>query len=136
MGHTWRLFQLTQGFRWRLVGRSARIDRLCRRDWTTGAIRICFSPGISGETVYHGVLANRWGGGVYSAAGYTGIYPRGRGKSHRWKSSSISVSLYQHVLALGPGYFDQRRTGDVVMSLVEGLSNWRPSSASTSRNSP
>ena len=29
--------------------------------------------------------------------------------------------LYQHVLALGPGYFDQRRTGEVVMSLVEGV---------------
>ena len=29
--------------------------------------------------------------------------------------------LYQHVLTLGPGYFDQKRTGDVVMSLVEGV---------------
>src|SRR5438093_345578 len=29
--------------------------------------------------------------------------------------------IYQHVLALGPGPFDQRRTGDVMLSLVEGV---------------
>ncbi len=29
--------------------------------------------------------------------------------------------LYQHSLALGPGYFDQTRTGDTLMSLAEGV---------------
>ena len=29
--------------------------------------------------------------------------------------------LYQHALALGPGYFDQSRTGDALMSLAEGV---------------
>jgi ATP-binding cassette subfamily C protein CydCD len=29
--------------------------------------------------------------------------------------------LYEHALRLGPGHFDQRRTGDVVVSLVEGV---------------
>ena len=29
--------------------------------------------------------------------------------------------LYQHCLALGPGDFDQSRTGDVLMSLAEGV---------------
>jgi ATP-binding cassette subfamily C protein CydCD len=29
--------------------------------------------------------------------------------------------LYQHVLALGPGRLDQQRTGDVLLSLVEGV---------------
>ena len=29
--------------------------------------------------------------------------------------------LYQHSLALGPGYFDQTRTGDALMSLAEGV---------------
>jgi ATP-binding cassette subfamily C protein CydCD len=31
--------------------------------------------------------------------------------------------LYQHSLDLGPGHFDQRRTGDVLMSLVDGVEN-------------
>ena len=31
--------------------------------------------------------------------------------------------LYQHSLDLGPGHFDQRRTGDVLMSVVEGVEN-------------
>ena len=29
--------------------------------------------------------------------------------------------LYAHALALGPGHFDQRRTGDVLLSLVDGV---------------
>ncbi|MGH2602224.1 MAG: ABC transporter transmembrane domain-containing protein, partial [Dehalococcoidia bacterium] len=29
--------------------------------------------------------------------------------------------LYEHVLKLGPGHFDQQRTGGVLMSLVEGV---------------
>ena len=29
--------------------------------------------------------------------------------------------LYDHALALGPSYFDQRRTGDVMVSMVEGV---------------
>ena len=29
--------------------------------------------------------------------------------------------LYDHALALGPGYFDQARTGDVLMSLADGV---------------
>ena len=29
--------------------------------------------------------------------------------------------LYQHVLALGPGHFNQQRTGDVLLTLVEGV---------------
>ena len=31
--------------------------------------------------------------------------------------------LYQHSLDLGPAHFDQRRTGDVLMSLVDGVEN-------------
>jgi ATP-binding cassette subfamily C protein CydCD len=29
--------------------------------------------------------------------------------------------LYDHVLRLGAGYFDQRRTGDAVLALVDGV---------------
>src|SRR5688572_24572906 len=29
--------------------------------------------------------------------------------------------MYDHVLRLGPGHFDQRRTGDATLSMVEGV---------------
>src|SRR6266850_1727050 len=65
------------------VGRCARTDRLCRRDRTAGAIRICLGPGVSGTAVYRGVPADRRGGGVYSVASHAGVYSRGRRQSHR-----------------------------------------------------
>ena len=34
---------------------------------------------------------------------------------------SLRARLYQQALALGPGYFDQARTGDVVTSLADGV---------------
>ena len=33
----------------------------------------------------------------------------------------VRKRLYEHSLALGPGHFDQRRTGDVLMFLVDGV---------------
>ena len=33
----------------------------------------------------------------------------------------LRQQLYEHALALGPGHFDQRRTGDVLMFLVDGV---------------
>ena len=33
----------------------------------------------------------------------------------------VRSRLYEHCLALGPGHFDQRRTGDVLATLVEGV---------------
>src|SRR5918996_5595240 len=57
------------------VGGVVRVDCLCRRDRTSGAIWIRLSPGVSGTPVYCGVLANRRGSGVYSAACHAGISP-------------------------------------------------------------
>lgn len=34
---------------------------------------------------------------------------------------ALRRGLYEHVLRLGPGHVDQRRTGDVLLSLVEGV---------------
>ena len=34
---------------------------------------------------------------------------------------ALRERLYRHCLALGPGYFDQSRTGDVLMSMAEGV---------------
>jgi ATP-binding cassette subfamily B protein len=33
----------------------------------------------------------------------------------------LRQQLYEHAVALGPGHFDQRRTGDVLMTLVDGV---------------
>lgn len=33
----------------------------------------------------------------------------------------LRKTLYEHSLALGPGYFDQSRTGDVMLSLADGV---------------
>src|SRR5437763_12389975 len=33
----------------------------------------------------------------------------------------VRALLYEHVLQLGAGHFDQRRTGDAVVSLVDGV---------------
>ena len=34
---------------------------------------------------------------------------------------SLRRDVYEHALKLGPGYFDRNRTGDVVLTLVEGI---------------
>ena len=34
---------------------------------------------------------------------------------------SLRHEVYEHALKLGPGYFDRNRTGDVVLTLVEGI---------------
>lgn len=33
----------------------------------------------------------------------------------------VRTLLYEHVLRLGPGHFDQRRTGDAVVAVVDGV---------------
>src|SRR4051794_16689123 len=35
--------------------------------------------------------------------------------------TTLRARLYDHVLQLGPGHFDRRRTGDATLSLVEGV---------------
>src|ERR671922_1731374 len=123
MGHTWRLFRLTQGFRRRLVwaallgltASAAGIGRLALSGyalalvfrgqpltavfWPSARVAACILLRATLEYVREAV-GNRTAGEI---------------------KLNLREFLYQHVLALGPGYFDQRRTGDVVLSLVEGV---------------
>src|SRR5919108_3261341 len=123
MGHTWRLFRLTQAFRWQLVwaallgltASAAGIGRLALSGyalalvfrgqpltavfWPSARVAACILLRATLEYVREAV-GNRTAGEI---------------------KLNLREFLYQHVLALGPGYFDQRRTGDVVMSLVEGV---------------
>ena len=123
MGHTWRLFQLTQGFRWRLVcaallGLTASAAGIGRLALSGYALALVFQ-GKPFTTVF------------WPIAGVAGCillratleYIREAVGNHTAGEIKLNLReyLYQHVLALGPGYFDQRRTGEVVMSLVEGV---------------
>ena len=120
-----RLFAMTKGLRLRilfaalmgLIAVGASIARLA----ITGVIiaRVFQGEGFSSLTapliavaaliVVRGVLQYVRDAVSYQTATATKIEIRRR--------------LYQHALALGPGYFDQRRTGDVLMSLVDGVEN-------------
>jgi len=123
MGHTWRLFQLTQGFRWRLVW--AALLGLCAS--AAGIGRLALS-GYALALVFQG---QPLAAVILPLAGVAGcillraILEFVKESLGNRTASAIKVDLrerlYQHVLALGPGYFDQKRTGDVVMSLVEGV---------------
>src|SRR5262245_39724228 len=123
MGYTWRLFQLTQGFRWRLVGAAllglaasaAGIGRLALAGY---ALALMFQ-GQAFSTVFFplaGVAAC-----ILLRATLEYIREAVGNRTAGEIKLSLRDDLYRHVLALGPGYFDQQRTGDVVMSLVEGV---------------
>ena len=38
----------------------------------------------------------------------------------------IRVMLYEHILQLGAGHFDQRRTGEAALTLVDGVEQLDP----------
>ncbi|MGH8070481.1 MAG: thiol reductant ABC exporter subunit CydC [Candidatus Entotheonellia bacterium] len=123
MSHTWRLFQLTQGFRWRLVwaavlGLAASVAGIGRLALSGYALALVFQ-GRPFATVFLPIA------GVAACILLRAALEYLREALGNRTASEIKLNLrehlYQHVLALGPGYFDQKRTGDVVMSLVEGV---------------
>jgi thiol reductant ABC exporter CydC subunit len=123
MDHTRRIFQLTQGFCWRLLwaavlglaASAAGIGRLALSGYVLALVfqgrpfaEVSLSiAGVAVCILLRAVLEDRRDRLGNRTAGEIKLNLRGY--------------LYQHVLALGPGYFDQKRTGDVVMSLVEGI---------------
>jgi ATP-binding cassette subfamily C protein CydCD len=123
MGPTWRLFQLTQGFRRRLVwaallGLSASAAGIGRLALAGYALALVFQGKPLGTVCWP--IA-----GVAACIALRAVLEYSREAMANRTAGEIKLNLrehlYQHVLALGPGYFDQRRTGDVVMSLVEGV---------------
>jgi ATP-binding cassette, subfamily B, bacterial len=123
MGHTWRLFQLTRGFRWRLLwaallGLTAAAAGIGRLALSGYALALVFQGQPFASVLWP--LA-----GVAACILLRAILEYTREAVGNGTAGAIKLNLrdtlYQHVLALGPGYFDQRRTGDVVMSLVEGV---------------
>src|SRR5919108_167633 len=123
MGHTWRLFRLTQGFRWQLVWAGL----LGLTASAAGIGRLALS-GYALALVFQGqpLTAVFWPiAGVAACILLRAALEYSREVVGNRTAGQIKLNLrehlYQHVLTLGPGYFDQKRTGDVVMSLVEGV---------------
>jgi ATP-binding cassette subfamily C protein CydCD len=123
MGHIWRLFQLTQGFRWRLawaaiLGLTASAAGIGRLALSGYALALVFQgqPFTSVFLPLAGVAAC-----ILLRAILEYIREAVGNRTAGELKLNLRDYLYQHVLALGPGYFDQKRTGDVVMSLVEGV---------------
>jgi ATP-binding cassette subfamily C protein CydCD len=123
MGHTWRLFQLTHGFRWRLVwaaalGLTASAAGIGRLALSGYALALVFQgqplPNVFWPIA--GVAAC-----ILLRAALEYLREAGANRTAGEIKLNLREHLYQHALALGPGYFDQRRTGDVVLSLVEGV---------------
>lgn len=123
MGHTWRLFELTRGFRRRLVGAAllglvasmAGIGRLALAGY---ALALVFQGQPLASVLWP--LA-----GVALCITLRAILEYAREALGNRTAGELKVNLreqlFRHVIALGPGYFDQKRTGDVVLSLVEGV---------------
>lgn len=119
----WRLFRMTRGFRL-LLSTAA----LCGLGASVAGIGRLALSGYTLALVWQGQPLERVLLPVFGVAGCIGL----RAVLEYWKESTghrvagmiklrLRDQLYQHVLALGPSYFNQERTGDVVLSLVEGI---------------
>lgn len=118
-----RLFRLTRGVRWR-IALAALIGILA----VPVAIGRYALTGTVLASVFHGESLTT----VVGMLGLIVVLIIGRaalqfckdevahGTAARMKQR-LRHLMYEHVLRLGPGHFDQRRTGDVVLSLVEGV---------------
>ncbi len=120
----WRLFSLTRGVRLRIL--LAAVLGLIAVG--AGVARLA----VSGVVIYQ-VLTGQVGFSALALplsiiAGLIVI----RGLFQYWQyavshhtANIVKINLrrdvYEHALRLGPGYFDRNRTGDVVLTLVEGI---------------
>ncbi len=120
-----RLFAMTEGLRWRiavaaivgLLAVGAGITRLA----LTGVIiaRVFEGEALSDVTVLLAVVA----GLIVLRV----VLQYWRDTVSYWTAAKTKIELrkrlYEHSLALGPGHFDNRRTGDVLVSLIDGVEN-------------
>ena len=120
----WRLFRLTRGVRLRIVFAAA----LGLIAVGAGVARLA----VSGVVIYR-VLA---GQASFSALALPlsiiaalivvrSLFQYWQNSVSHHTANIVKIRLrhdvYEHALKLGPGYFDRNRTGDVVLTLVEGI---------------
>jgi ATP-binding cassette subfamily C protein CydCD len=123
MSFTWRLFQLTQGYRGRLAGAAllglgaslAGIGRLA----LSGYVLALVFQGQEFSTLVLPLM------GVLGCIGARAVLEYLKEAIGNRTAGDIKLcfrsEIYQHVLQLGPGHFDRERTGDVVLAMVEGI---------------
>ena len=119
-----RLFQLTKGVRLRIL-------------LSTVLGLIAVGAGVAGLAIFAVVIARVFRGeaeysslalpmiGVAILIGVRGIFQYLQNSTAHHTSNIVKIkireNLYQHCLALGPGHFDQRRTGGVILTLGDGV---------------
>src|SRR5919202_1082329 len=123
MSLNWRLFQLTRGYRLRLLGAAvlglvasmAGIGRLALSGYVLGLV-------FQGRPLSMLLLPVT---GVAACILLRAVLEYAKEATGNRTASDIKLRLRQHIYAhgleLGPGHFDQERTGDVVLALVEGV---------------
>jgi ATP-binding cassette subfamily C protein CydCD len=123
MSLNWRLFQLTQGFRLRLISAAllgigaslAGIGRLALSGYVLGLV---FQQRPLQDLLWP-IL------GVALCIGLRAICEYAKEATGNRTASDIKLRLrqhlYTHILHLGPGHFNEERTGDVVLAMVEGV---------------
>ena len=120
-----RLFAMTEGLRWRIavaaiVGLLAVVAGIARLT-VTGVIiaRVFEGEALSDVAVLLTVVA--------ALIVLRVVLQYWRDTVSYWTAARTKIELrkrlYEHSLALGPGHFDQRRTGDVLVSLIDGVEN-------------
>jgi len=119
-----RLLALAKGVRWRIV-LAALVGMLAA---AAGIARLAVAAVVIVKTIHEGAAFNTLLWPIVAMAGLivlrSGLQYIQEVISHHTASIvkvALRERLYQHCLALGPGYFDQSRTGDVLMSLAEGV---------------
>ena len=118
-----RLFSLTRGVRLRIL-LAAVVGLLAVG---TGVARLAVAGGIIANVFLGAGMSSLVvpliAAAVLMLARSTLLYLRDV-ISHRTATlvkAQVRENLFEHALDLGPGHFDQTRTGDVVLSLVEGV---------------
>ena len=120
----WRLFGLTRGVRLRilfaavlgLIAVGAGVSRLA----------------VSGIVIYRVLSGQASFSALFLPLSIIAVLIVVRGLFQYWQyavshhtANIVKIGLrrdvYEHALRLGPGYFDRNRTGDVVLTLVEGI---------------
>ena len=120
----WRLFGLTRGVRLRIVFAAA----LGLIAVGAGVSRLA----VSGVVIYR-VLAGEASFStlalplltIAALIGVRSLFQYWQNAVSHHTANIVKIRLrhqvYDHALQLGPGYFDRNRTGDVVLTLVEGI---------------
>ncbi len=120
----WRLFGLTRGVRLRIVFAAA----LGLIAVGAGVARLA----VSGVVIYRVLAGQSSFSALALPLSIIAALIVVRSLFQYWQNSvshetanivkiRLRHDVYEHALKLGPGYFDRNRTGDVVLTLVEGI---------------